>query len=203
MKRVYESIPGYSYGLAEVSRSQVSMQELADLKVSAGFTREDEAYLRLAGAVLADQTKQIVEHWRNQIIASVPHLARHSRTPEGKPNPDYLARSNRRFEQWIVDTCMRPYDQDWLNYQQEIAWRHTAPKKNKTDQAQSTAFVPFSDMIAFVGVMNETIKPYLGAKGHPEGEIARMHQAWCKAIHLQIALWASFYAQGKELPGQG
>ncbi len=129
MKMILEQIPGYSYGTSEVAESSISMRELDDLKVSAGFTLEDERYLRLAGEVVTGQTKQIVEHWRSGIIASIPHLARHSRTPEGTPSPEYLAKSNLRFEQWILDTCLRPYDQDWVNYQQEIALRHMAPKK--------------------------------------------------------------------------
>jgi len=70
----------------------------------------------MAGTVLADQTAQIVNHWRSGIIAGIPSLARHSRTPEGNAIPEYLANSNRRFEQWILGTCLRPYDQDWINY---------------------------------------------------------------------------------------
>jgi hypothetical protein len=72
MKREDEEIPGYSYGLAEVASSPVSMEELAALKISAGFTEEDKRYLRLAGEVLRDQTEQIVHHWRSRIIASIP-----------------------------------------------------------------------------------------------------------------------------------
>ena len=89
---------------------------------------------------------------------------------------------------------MRPYDQDWLNYQNEVALRHTAAKKNKTDGVKSTPFVPFGDILAFVAVMNETIKPYLAAKGHSQVEVERMHQAWCKSIQLQLALWANPYS---------
>ncbi len=100
-------IPGYSYGAADIPKSRVSMGELANLQISAGFTEEDQRFLRLAAEVLADQTKQIVEHWRAGIIAGIPHLARHSRTPEGDPLPEYLAKSNLRFEQWILDTCLR------------------------------------------------------------------------------------------------
>ena len=48
------------------------MEELAALKISAGFTEEDKRYLRLAGEVLRDQTEQIVHHWRSRIIASIP-----------------------------------------------------------------------------------------------------------------------------------
>src|SRR5580698_11676520 len=136
-----KEIPGYSYGAAEVPNSPVSPEELADLQTSAGFTEEDRRFLRLAGEVLEGQTKQIVEHWRSGIIAGIPHLARHSRTPEGDPIPEYLAKSNLRFEQWILDTCLRSYDQEWIDYQQEIALRHTSAKKNKTDGVQSTPYV--------------------------------------------------------------
>jgi len=57
MKPVSEHIPGYSYGTAQVAPSPVSMRELEELKISAGFTEEDERYLRLAGEMLADKTK--------------------------------------------------------------------------------------------------------------------------------------------------
>ncbi len=195
MRRVAAHIPGYSYGTAEVATSPVSLQQLKELKISAGFTDHDERYLRLAGEVLMDQTKKIVEHWRSGIIASIPHLARHSRTAEGQAIPEYLANSNLRFEQWILDTCLRPYDQHWINYQHEIALRHTSMKKNRVDRVSSTAFVPFHDIVAFVAVMNETIKPYLAAKGHSVQEVERMHLAWCKSIQMQLALWAAAYCE--------
>jgi hypothetical protein len=198
MKNVAKDIPGYTYGTAEVSTSPVTMTQLQALKVSAGFTEEDEKYLRIAGEVLADQTEKIVHHWRSGIIAGIPNLARHSRTPEGEAIPEYLAKSNLRFQQWIIDTCLRPYDQDWLNYQHEIALRHTALKKNKVDSVRSTAYVPFRDIIAFIAVMNETIKPYLGANGHSSEDIEKMHLAWCKSIQMQLALWSQPYTASKQ-----
>jgi hypothetical protein len=194
MIKVAEQIQGYSYGRPEVARSPVSLTELADLKTSAGFTEEDQHYLRLAGEVLADQTEQIVRHWRSGIIAGIPNLARHSRTPEGKAIPEYLAKSNLRFQQWILDTCLRPYDQDWIDYQHEIALRHTTSKKNITDGVRSTPYVPLRDIIAFTAVMNETIKPYLAAKGNSAEDVDKMHRAWCESIHLQLALWAAAYS---------
>jgi hypothetical protein len=200
MRRGAEEIPGYSYGLAEVARSPVSVEQLAELKVSAGFTEEDERYLRLAGQVLGDQVEQIVHHWRNEIIASIPSLARHSRTPEGEAIPAYLERSNARFRQWILDTCLRPYDQDWINYQQEIGLRHTSLKKNEMDGVRSSPYVPMRDVIAFTAVMNKTIKPYLTAKGNSEDEVERMHTAWCKSIQIQMALWVGPYADTKQAP---
>jgi hypothetical protein len=194
MQDAVKNIAGYAFGAKEIPASPVSLQDLEELKISVGFTEEDVRYLALAGEVLADQTKVIVAHWRSGIIASIPHLARHSRDLGGQALPDYLARSNRRFEQWILDTCLRPYDQDWLNYQQEIALRHTSVKKNQTDQVRSTPYIPLRDIIAFVTVMNDTIKPHLAAKGHTIDEVEKMHKAWRNSMQLQIALFAEPYA---------
>jgi len=147
--------------------------------------------------VLSDQTQPLVDHWRREIIGNVPNLIRHSRTPAGEPIPDYSAKSGLRFEQWVLDTCLRPYDQDWLNYQHEIALRHTSQRKNATDRVDSTPYVPLRDIIAFVAVMNETIKPYLSAKGHTAEDVENMHRAWAKSLQLQIALWAGPYTNNE------
>ncbi|MGA2230439.1 MAG: protoglobin domain-containing protein [Tepidisphaeraceae bacterium] len=201
MKMVADQIPGYTYASPQVAMSPISLGELVDLKISVGFTQEDHQYLQLAGEVLSDQTKQLVDQWRNGIIASIPNLARHSRTPDGAPIPEYTACSGLRFQQWILDTCLRPYDQDWLNYQHEIALRHTSLKKNQVDGVDSTAFVPLRDIIAFLAVMNETIKPYLAAKGASGEDVEKMHRAWCKSMQLQIALWAKPYTDPSR-PGE-
>jgi hypothetical protein len=184
---------GYTYGDESVERSPITMAELEKLKISVGFTAEDQRWLRMAGEVLADQTKAIVTRWRSEIIASIPHLARHSQSREGDKLPGYLAQSNLRFEQWILDTCLREYDQDWLNYQHEIALRHTSAKKNRTDGVESTAFVPYRDIAAFTAVLVETMKPYMAAKGHSVAEVEAMHRAWARSLQLQIALWAQVY----------
>jgi hypothetical protein len=197
MKLIAERVGGYAYGTGEVAISTVSLRELEELKASVGFTERDVFYLHLAGDVLADQTEQIVNHWRSGIIAGIPSLARHSRSPEGDPIPEYQAASNLRFRQWILDTCLRAYDQDWLNYQQEIALRHTSAKKNKVDRVRSTPFVPLRDVIAFVPVMNETIRPYLAAKGHSVEDLDGMHRGWCKSLQLQIALWTRVYMDNR------
>jgi hypothetical protein len=193
VKKIAESIPAYTYGSSKVAASLISLDELQALKISVGFTAEDERFRHLAGEVLTGQTQQIVAHWRSGIIAGIPNLARHSRTPENEPNPAYLAASNLRFEQWILDTCLRSYDQDWLNYQQEIALRHTSIKKNQADGVRSTAFVPFRDVVAFTAVLNETIKPYLAKNGHSETDVNSMHLAWTKSLQMQIALWTKPY----------
>ena len=191
-------IYGYTYGTPAIAVSSATLNDLQRLKTSVGFTEDDERSLLLAGFVLKDDVERIVKHWRANIIAGIPHLAKHSRNLDGSPSPDYLARSNRRFEQWIIDTCTRTYDQDWLNDQQEIALRHTSVKKNQTDNVVSTPYVPYSDIVAFVAVLNETIKPYLAAKGHTESEVSSMHKAWIKSMHIQMALWSKTYMESGE-----
>ena len=106
MKKVAEQISGYTYGDADAS--PVSLQDLENLKISVGWTEEDERYRHMAGDVLSDQTKPLVDHWRRGIIGSIPNLIRHSRSSDGDPLPDYQAKSGLRFEQWVLDTCFRP-----------------------------------------------------------------------------------------------
>ena len=195
MIQIKGEMRAYTYGTPAVAISTVTLKELEELKVTVGFTVEDERYLRMAGKVLEGQTERIVAHWRSGIIASIPNLARHSRTPGGDPIPEYLAQSNLRFEQWILDTCLRPYDQDWLNYQQEIALRHTSLKKNQVDGVRSTTYVPYRDIVAFVAVLNETIKPYLASKGHSGEEVEGMHRAWIRSLQMQMAIWAKPYME--------
>lgn len=120
MKTIADHVDGYTYGAAWVATSPVPMKESTELKISVGLTAEDEQYLRLPGEVLAHQTRQIVHHWRDSIIASIPNLARHSRSPEHEPLHEYKAKSNLRFKQWILATCLCPYHQEWFNYQQEL-----------------------------------------------------------------------------------
>lgn len=196
------AIPGYAFGSPGLNPSPVTLADLDFLKLTLAWTAGDDSALRLAGHVLADQTKAIVDHWRRRIIGSIPHLARHSQSLDGKALPEYTLRSGVRFEQWILDTCLLEYDQDWLNYQHQIALRHMEPEKNKTDGVSSTPFVPFRDIIAFIPVMNETIKPYLAAKGHSALEVERMHLAWCKSLQLQAALWSRAYLDSKSTMSQ-
>ncbi|MBB6144440.1 hypothetical protein HNQ77_002392 [Silvibacterium bohemicum] len=191
-------IAGYSYGDREIGHSSLSEEELEDLKVGARFTEEDVRYLRMAGEVLQGQTTEIVHLWRSEIIAHIPHLAKHSRSLDGGSLPDYLARSNRRFEQWILDTCLRPYDRTWLDYQHEIGLRHTAPKKNQVDHVSSTSHIPFRDVLSFIPVINETMKPFLGRKGHTQDEVECMHRAWSKSMLIQMAIWTEAYEESQK-----
>jgi hypothetical protein len=202
-RKVAEDIPGYDYGSPNVAKSPITIKELEELKQSTGFTQEDERWLHLAGEVLVDHTKELVEKWR-AVIASHPHLARYSQRRDGQKDPHYSEATGLRFQQWVLDTCLRPYDQDWLNYQQEIALRHTSVKKNKTDNVQSAPTIHLRDVVAFTAVINDPdiIKPFLGVKGHSAQEVDKMHQAWCKSLLLQIALWTEPYTNTRVAPNE-
>lgn len=202
-KLVAKEIPGYNYGTADVAKSPITPQELEQLKRSSGFTEEDERWLRRAGDILASRTEALVNQWR-AVISAHPHLARYSLRPDGQKDPHYSEASGLRFQQWVLDTCLRPYDQDWLNYQQEIALRHTSLKKNKTDHVESAPSIHLRDIVAFTAVINDPniLKPFLSAKGNTAEDVDKMHLAWCKSVLLQIALWTEPYTNTTLAPNE-
>jgi hypothetical protein len=184
-------IPGYAYGA--VGRSPVSQQALMDLQASVLFGPDDEQALRMAADVLADQVEDVLDVWYG-FVGSHLHLVAYFSTPDGEPIPEYLQRVRGRFGRWILDTCRRSYDQEWLNYQQEIALRHTPAKKNQTDGVDSVPLIPLRYVIAFIYPITATMRPFLAGKGHAPEQVDAMFQAWCKAVTLQVALWAQPYA---------
>ena len=191
------TIPGYTYGSPEVATSPVTVEDLERLKAAVMFTEEDEKYLRMAGEVLADQIDDILDLWYG-FVGSHPHLLYYFTDPSGQPHGDYLAAVRERFGQWIRDTCQRPYDQAWLNYQHEIGLRHHRSKKNQTDGVSSVPHVNFRYMVAFIYPISATIKPFLAKKGHSPEEVEKMHQAWTKSVVLQVALWSYPYVREGE-----
>ena len=191
-------IPGYSYGAPDTARSPLGVGELDLLKETVLFTEEDERYLRMAGEVLRGQTEDVLDVWYD-FVASHQHLVRYFSDAQANADQEYLGRVRERFEQWILDTCERPYDQEWLDYQQEIALRHTRAKTNRTDGAQETPdYVPLRYMISFVYPITATMRPFLANKAHTDEEVEKMHQAWFKSVVLQVALWSQPYAKEGE-----
>lgn len=189
-----DGIAGYTYGTAEVPRSPVTAEDLERLKASVLFGEDDERLLRMAGDVLADQVEDVLDVWYG-FVASHPHLVHYFADREtGEPIGEYLERVRPRFGQWILDTCRRPYDRDWLDYQEEIAVRHTRAKKNETDGVRAVEEVPLRYLVAFVYPITATIRDFLARKGHGRGEVEGMHQAWFKAVTLHVALWSRPYA---------
>ncbi|MGL4552839.1 MAG: protoglobin domain-containing protein, partial [Gemmataceae bacterium] len=96
----------------------------------------------------------------------------------------------------IRDTTAAEYGRDWLNYQQEIAVRHTPARKNATDGVSSAVdVVSLRYLVAFIYPVTATIRPFLANKGHSPDEVEKMYQAWFKSITLQVALWCQPYAR--------
>jgi hypothetical protein len=158
------------------------------------FSEEDKRYLRMAGEVLNDQLDAVLELWYN-FVGSHAHLIYYFGKPDGQPDATYLDAVRQRFKQWILDTCYRDYDQDWLDYQHEISLRHHLTKKNQTDQVQSVPIIPLRYLIAFIYPITATIKDFLSRKGHNSEAVEKMHQAWFKSVVLQVTLWSYSYAK--------
>ena len=187
-----DSIPGYTYGAADLERSPLSLDDLGLLETTLLFTDTDRDALRQAGTVLGDQVEDILDLWYG-FVGSNPHLLAYFAGSDGQPVGSYLEGVRKRFGQWIRDTCERDYDQAWLDYQHEVALRHHRAKKNKTDGVEAAPIVPLRYMIAFIYPITATIRPFLENKGHSKEEVDRMHEAWFKSIVLQVVLWSRPY----------
>ena len=188
-------IPGYEYGTRRIAPSPVSLDDLRALEQSVGWSDHDTRALKVAGDVLGDQAEALVDSWRAQ-IGKQPHLARWFFGPDGKPDEAYKAAVKKRFVQWVIDSCTRPRDQAWLDYQEEIGLRHTPAKKNKTDGVHTPDVVPLRYLLAFLGPVIIGVKPLLGKKGHAPDEVEDMQRAWTKSVLLHVTLWSRPYTQG-------
>ena len=188
-----KDLPGYNPGAPEVAKSPISLEELKELKASCLFSDEDVVYLRLSYEVLKNQAQDMVTMWRG-IISQHTHLARYSWDREtGKPDAEYGKRVGERFAQWVLDTARAEYDQEWLDYQYEIGLRHHRDKKNKTDNANTTAHIRGRDLIGFAAATVAPMRPYLEKGGHSADVVSRMQEAWWKSMILQVTLWAQPY----------
>ncbi|MGL5930524.1 MAG: protoglobin domain-containing protein [Dermatophilaceae bacterium] len=185
--------PGYSYGDPALEHSPITLADLDLLKQTVLFEPDDVTALARAGDVLEGQTDQVLDVWYGYVGAH-PHLARYFSTPEGVLIDDYLARVRARFRLWILDACRRPYDQAWLDYQNEIALRHTRAKKNHADGAASVPEIHLRYMIAFIFPITATMAPFLAAGGDPPEVVDAMRAAWFKAVTIHATVWAQPYA---------
>ncbi|HTN86055.1 MAG TPA: protoglobin domain-containing protein [Sorangium sp.] len=189
------SIPGYTHGTSAVATSPVTLADFERMKASALFGEEDVKYLRMSHDVVKDHVEAILDVWYG-FVGSQPHLlASFSARSDGKPLGDYLGAVRRRFGQWILDTSRAQYDQTWLDYQHEIGLRHHRSRKNATDNAPSTAIVPFRDLFALVFPVTFTLRPFLAKQGHPADDVEKMYAAWVKSCLLQMTLWSHPYVK--------
>lgn len=186
-----EIIKGYDFGKAGLAASPVTAADLDLLKKTLLWSNEDDKALQMAGDVLQDQTNDVLDLWYGYVGGN-PHLLQYF-SHNGQPNSDYLTAVRARFGQWIMDICRKPYNQDWLNYQHEIALRHHSAKKNKTDNVKAAPIIHFRYMAAFVYPITVTIKSFLVKKGHSSADVEKMYNAWFKAVTLTVILWCYPY----------
>jgi hypothetical protein len=187
-------IPGYTYGTSAVPRSPVSPQELELLQATLLLGEDDLAALRRSGEVLAPQVEDILDVWYGFVGAN-PHLLAAFAGPDGQPDQAYLAAVRRRFGRWILDTARADYDPAWLDYQHEIGLRHHRSGKNRTDGARAADHIPLRYVLALLVPITTTLKPFLAKGGAAPAEVDAMHQAWVKAVLLQVILWSHPYVR--------
>lgn len=190
-----KTIPGYTYGSHQVPRSPVSLEEFELLKKTVLFTEDDTRYLRMSHEVLADQVDAVLDVWYG-FVASNPHLVQFfGRKADGQPLGGYLESVRKRFGQWILDTASANYDQKWLDYQHEIGRRHHRAGKNRTDGVDSVENINYRYLPALIYPITATLRPFLAKKGHSSEDVEKMHQAWVKAVLLQVILWSYPYVK--------
>jgi Protoglobin len=187
-------IPGYTYGTDAVARSPVSLDELELLKATLLLGDDDLAALRRSGEVLAGRVEEILDVWYGFVGAN-PHLLAAFSDPDGQPDQAYLAAVRRRFGRWILDTARAELDQAWLDYQHEIALRHHRTGKNRTDGARAADHIPLRYILALLVPITTTLRPFLAGGGAAPDEVEAMHQAWVKAVLLQVILWSHPYVR--------
>lgn len=189
-------IKSYDYGKVNLETSPVTLSDLTLLKQTVLWSDDDDLYLKMAGVVLRDQTNDVLDLWYGFVGAN-EHLLYYF-THNGQPDTNYLSAVRARFGQWILDLCQKPYDQDWLNYQYEIAKRHHSLKKNQVDGIEAVPIIHYRYMTAFIYPITATIKPFLAKKGHPDEDVEGMFNAWFKAVTLTVVLWTYPYIHSGE-----
>lgn len=187
-------IPGYDYGRPAAAPSPISLDELRMIEQTIGWKEGDGQLLRRYQDVFARRAEEMVDSWR-AVIASQPHLIQWFFGPEGRKDEEYAGKVKPRFVQWVVDVCVRPHDQSWLNYQEEIGLRHTPEKKNQTDHRKTPSLVPLRYLLAFIPVVASGIRKFLLDEGLPSADIEKLEGAWARAVHLHVTLWTRPYAK--------
>ena len=187
-------IPGYTYGTDTVPRSPVSLDDLQLLQSTLLLGDEDMVALRRSGDLLAPRVEDILDVWYGFVGAN-PHLLAAFTGPDGQPNQAYLAAVRLRFGRWILDTARAEFDQAWLDYQHEIGVRHTRRGKNRTDGVRAADHVPLRYVLALLIPITTTLKPFLVEGGVTPEDVEVMHQAWVKAVLLQLILWSQPYVR--------
>ncbi len=178
----------------KLAASPVTDREFAELKASLLFSEEDEKWLRHSHDILEPQVEEILDVWYG-FVGSQPHLLRYFSNEAGEPQSEYLAAVRRRFGAWILDTAEARFDRDWLDYQHEVGRRHHRTGKNQTDAADAAAHIHFRHLVGLTFPIVHTLKPFLSHQDASPEQVERMHEAWRKAVLMQVVLWSHPYVK--------
>jgi len=187
------TVPGYRYHDETLPKAPLTLEELDKMKEAVLFGEEDIAALRRSRPILEPQIEAILDVWYG-FVGSKAFLIEHfSDVQTGAPIDDYLARVRERFGRWIVDTAKADYDADWLRWQLEIGRRHHRVGKNQTDDAHSSAFIPFRYLTLLAQPIVDTLRPFLERGETGRDDVDAMQNAWRKSVLLQVTLWSFPY----------
>jgi hypothetical protein len=64
-----------------------------------------------------------------------------------------------------------------------------------TDSATAADHIPLRYVLALLVPITTTLKPFLAEGGAAPEEVEAMHQAWVKAVLLQVILWSHPYVR--------
>lgn len=184
---------GYRLGDPTLPPSPVTLDDLRRVEATVLWTDNDTVALARAADILRPQVEEILDVWYG-FVGSNDFLVSYFSGPQG-PDARYLSAVRERFGRWIIDTCIAPRDAGWLAYQEEIGRRHYTGK-NETDGAEGTPpIVHFRYVNALIYPIYATIRPFLEKGGASRDEVDAMHQAWLKAVILQVTLWSRPYVR--------
>jgi Protoglobin len=181
-------LKGYDYGA--VPRSPVTWAEFEDLKRVVGFDERDQELLLRAGEHIAPRLDELLGHWFGQLGGWI------QATFAGRDVERYSAAAGARFARGVLDGFTRTYDQDWLDYQNEIGLRHSRATKNRTDAVNSVPVVPLRHVIASIQVLSDIPDKFLD--NFSSADAAGIRTAWSRSLLLQVALWTRSYATAED-----
>lgn len=187
------AIPGYRMGDPSLPGPATTQEELAKIEAALLLTEEDKAALREAKAILAPRVEELLDVWYG-FVGSHDFLLGYFSTPAG-PDGNYLGRVRARFGQWVLDTCEADFGPAWVAYAEEVGRRHAAGKNATDGVVGAPDVVHFRYVVALVYPIYATVRPFLEAGARDAAHLERMHQAWLKAVLLNVTLWSRAYVR--------
>ncbi|MFY0252822.1 protoglobin domain-containing protein [Chitinophaga sp. 30R24] len=161
---------------------------LVRLKRMLLFTHEDEQYLAMAGNILAVHTETILDSWYNHMLQNNYLSHYFSKDGSGAHDLTYLQSLQPHFRKWIYDLCTRQEGHTWRQFEERVT-----PQLQQPDNPQEIAPLPavyLRYLSIFIYPVTEAGRSYLAASGHSDNDIARMQQAWFKAVSFSTLLWS-------------